>query len=381
MQNINVIIDALAIPFGSIATIVIISKNKRNVVNILMGLTVFFGSVASIIFALLKELYFFHNLSLAIFFAKMTYFCIYFMTIPVFHFSIFFWRSQNKNIPRFLHFLVFLPILSLSLWLFLQQDIIHLSDIYLGDKFYIVFNYVSIPFTIYSSVIMLFTVVLLIVELQLIAQRTKDFPSLKRRMHILAAVFALGFLGSLVSIFFVQFLTSKVKYQPAVIFVIASTISISLILLKTISREHRKLWHGCPKLLREKDGTTYCLNTPDGVPKQVKLLDLGNIIEKIQIEVDILRTGEENCANVLFSDNENNVRCLTTHEYIMVLDEIVQQKEMELAQEMAIMENNKLCSECLHKIIAYRKTHKDKSDAEIRTFFLGVRAEEFFGLV
>ncbi|RLI68817.1 MAG: hypothetical protein DRO63_02015, partial [Candidatus Gerdarchaeota archaeon] len=258
---------------------------------------------------------------------------------------------------------------------------IHLSDIYLGDKFYIVFNYVSIPFTIYSSVIMLFTVVLLIVELQLIAQRTKDFPSLKRRMHILAAVFALGFLGSLVSIFFVQFLTSKVKYQPAVIFVIASTISISLILLKTISREHRKLWHGCPKLLREKDGTTYCLNTPDGVPKQVKLLDLGNIIEKIQIEVDILKTGEENCANVLFSDDENNVRCLTTHEYIMVLDEIVQQKEMELAQEMDIMENNKLCSECLHKIIADCKTHKDKSDGKIRTFFLGVRGEEFFGLV
>jgi hypothetical protein len=53
---------------------------------------------------------------------------------------------------------------------------------------------------------------------------------------------------------------------------------------------------------------------------------------------------------------------------------------MELAKDMDILEGNELCSECLHKIIAYRKEHKDKSDFDIRNLFMGIRAEEFFGV-
>ena len=48
---------------------------------------------------------------------------------------------------------------------------------------------------------------------------------------------------------------------------------------------------------------------------------------------------------------------------------------------MEIMQGNELCAECLYKIIAYRKEHKEKSIQEIRTIFLGIRSEEFFGLV
>jgi len=380
MQNINVILDSIAIPFSAITTILIISKNKQNVVNILMGLTTFLGGVATVVFSLLKELVFLQDPLLAVYFAKMTYFCIYLMIIPLLSFSIFFWRSQKKNIPRFTHFLVLLPVIGLSLWLFLQPDVIQLKAIYYGTEFFSVFNFVKLPFTITSSSVMFLVVVLLIVELQLIARRTHDFPSLRRRMHVLTIGFAIGLVGGISSIFLSQLIMSEIKYQPAVIFVILSATVISLILLKTISRERRKLWHGCPKLVTEKDGTTLCTNTLDGLPKEVKLLDLGDIIEKIQIEVDILKTGANNCANVLFSDEHDNVCCLTTHQYIEVLGEVVRYEEMELAQNMEIMDNNKLCSECLHKIIAYRKKHKEKSDAEIRTLFLGVRAEEFFGL-
>ena len=143
-----------------------------------------------------------------------------------------------------------------------------------------------------------------------------------------------------------------------------------------------KIWHGCPKLkaINHTNNSTLCLNTKDGVPIEVKLLDLGNIIERIQLDAEVLKTGSENCTNTVFSDEDDIVRCLTTHEPIKVLGETVTRQEMELARNMDIMEGNELCAECLHKIIAYRKEHKTKSDSEIKMLFLGVRAEEFFGI-
>ena len=114
--------------------------------------------------------------------------------------------------------------------------------------------------------------------------------------------------------------------------------------------------------------------------KSVKVLDLGEIIERIQIDTDILKTGADNCANSIFSNSDDVVCCLTTHYPIKVLNEEVTRDEMELAKAMDILDGKELCSECLHKIIAYRKEHKDKTNAEIKMLFMGIGAEEFFGV-
>jgi hypothetical protein len=131
--------------------------------------------------------------------------------------------------------------------------------------------------------------------------------------------------------------------------------------------------------LLENNSTAICMNAEDG-SCNINVLDLGEIIERIQIDTKILKTGSGNCANTVFSDEKGIVRCLTTHLPIEVLGQKVTREEMELARDMDIMNGNELCAECLHKIIAYRKEHKEKSDSEIKLLFLGIRAEEFFGV-
>ena len=65
--------NVIAIPLVSLATMLIITKNRRNLVNILIGLTNFLGGVLTTIFALLKEIVFPTNYSLALVFAKLLY--------------------------------------------------------------------------------------------------------------------------------------------------------------------------------------------------------------------------------------------------------------------------------------------------------------------
>ena len=104
------------------------------------------------------------------------------------------------------------------------------------------------------------------------------------------------------------------------------------------------------------------------------------MIEQIQIDKNILGTDQRNCMNAVFCEEDKIVRCLTTHKPIEIFGEIVTQKEMELSREMLTNLEEEFCAECLHKIIAYRKEHKDLSEQEIKQIFLGLRAEDFFGL-
>ncbi|MBN1330844.1 MAG: hypothetical protein JXA54_15330 [Candidatus Heimdallarchaeota archaeon] len=379
MLNIKLIIDALALPFGCITTIVIISKNKRNIANILIGLIAYLGGVQTVMFSLLKEFYFDFNINIATFFAKMIYVSIYLMTIPALSFSLFFWRAKYRTLPRFLHIFSFIPALSLTLWMFLESNVVYLIKIFYWDEVYGINNYVKLPFTIYSSIVLLLVLILMITELRIMARRAEYFPTLKRQMNIFTAGFGIGFGGAYLCIFIFQTIFVN-TFQPSALFVILVSLGLTLSFSKTLSREKTKLWHGCPKLITEKDGTICCVNTNDGLPVNVKLLDLGAIIERIQIDTEVLKTGQENCTNIVFSNGKGIVCCLTTHNPIKVLNEEVTQDEMELAREMEVMQGNELCSECLHKIIAYRKENKEKSNEEIAIFFLGIRAEEFFGL-
>lgn len=375
----KLIIDAIAIPLGTIATIVIISKNKRNLANILFGLITFFGGVLAVIFSLLKESYYLlGNNNVAIWFDKLMMFSLFLMTIPALSFSIFFWRAKYKSIPRYLHVFVFIPAFSLSLWLFLDKDILELVP---TKSNYGVNTQFKLAFAIISVLIMILIFLLLVIEMRMMAKRATSFPDLRRRMNLFTYVFAFGFGGALISIYLFQFIPGfQDALQPSSLFIIIAAIIFSLAFTAALSHGKTKLYHGCPKLLIENGGDTFCMNSEEGDAKTVKVLDLGEIIERIQIDTDILKTGADNCANSIFSNSDNIVCCLTTHNPIKVLNEEVSRDEMELARAMEIMDGKKLCSECLHKIIAYRKEHKDKTNAEIKMLFLGIGADEFFGV-
>ncbi len=377
MVNLKLIIDAIAIPFGTIATIIIISKNKRNLANILFGLITFCGGVLAVIFSLLNEYYYsIAKINTAIIFAKLMLFSFFLMTIPALSFSIFFWRAKYKSIPRYLHLIAPVPALALSTWLFIDTELIELVE-----TTYSVNLQLKLAFTIVSVLSMFLIFLLLIIEMRMMAKRASSFPDLQRRMNFFLIAFTIGFGGAFIFIYLFQFIPGfQDALQPSTIFIIFAAIFFSLAFTATLSHGGKKLWHGCPKLLIENGGNTLCLNSEEGDAKAVKMLDLGEIIERIQIDIDILKTGPANCANTIFSNSNDIVCCLTTHYPIKVLNEEVTRDEMELARTMEIMNGKELCSECLHKIIAYRKKHKDKSDAEIKMVFLGVRAEEFFGL-
>lgn len=379
MVSIKLIIDAIAIPFGLIATIVIISKNKRNITNILFGLITFCGGVLAVIFSLLKESYYLlGNNQTAIWFDKLMVFSLFLMTIPALSFSIFFWRAKYKSIPRYLHSFVFIPAFSLSLWLFLDKDILELVP---TKSNYGVNTQFKLAFTIVSVLTMILIFLLLVIEMRMMAKGASSFPDLRRRMNLFTYIFAIGFGGALISIYLFQFIPGfQDALQPSTLFIILAATLFSLAFTAALSHSETKLWHGCPKLLIENGGDTYCLNSEEGDVKSVKVLDLGAIIERIQIDTDILKTGADNCANSIFSNSDDVVCCLTTHNPIKVLNEEVARDEMELAKAMDILDGKELCSECLHKIIAYRKEHKDKTNAEIKMLFLGMGAEEFFGV-
>lgn len=374
LVNVKLILDAIALPFGLIATFMIIFRNKRNIANILIGLTTFLGGFVPVLFALLKEIYYFRNPQLALTFTKIAISSIIWMTIPILSFSIFFWRARYEKIPQFLHGFVLLPAIILTIWIFAGQNTITFVETPLGIN-----NIIALPLTILSGMTVIAVYALLMTELLIMAHTVKSFPKLQRRMNIFAAGLGLGFGGAILFIFLLQYFMQN-SLQPTALFVLIFTIVPTVLFSKTMSQEKKYMWHGCPKLLMENGCTTICMNSEEGEMLEVKVLDLGELIERIQIDTDILKTGKGNCANTVFVDEENIVKCLTTHEPIKVLGEIVTREEMELARNMDILEGNELCSECLHKIIAYRKEHKEKSDFEIKNLFLGIRAEEFFGV-
>ncbi len=374
LVNIKLIFDAIALPFGLIATFVIIFRNKRNIANILIGLSAFLGGFVPVLFAMLKEIYYFRNPQLALIFTKLAIASIFWMTIPVLSFSIFFWRARYEKIPRFLHFFVLLPAISLTIWIFAGQNTITFIETAYGIN-----NVISLPLTIFGGITVFAVFILLMTELLIMARTVKSFPKLQRRMNIFAAGIGLGFGGAFLFIFLLQYFMQE-NLQPTSLFVLLFTIVPTILFSQTMSQERKYVWHGCPKLLTENGSSTMCMNSEDGELIPVKVLDLGELIERIQIDTNILKTGKGNCANTVFVDEDNIVKCLTTHESIKVLGEIVTREEMELAKDMDILEGNELCSECLHKIIAYRKEHKNKSDFDIKNLFLGIRAEEFFGV-
>jgi len=372
LVNIKLIFDAIALPCGFIATFVIIFRNKRNIANILIGLTMFFGGFLPVLFALLKEICYYIDLNLALIYTKLAIVSIYWMTVPILGFSIFFWRARYEKIPRFLHLLVYIPAISLTIWMFLGQNTISFVETAYGIN-----NVIALPLTITSGTLIFAVFILLLIELIIMGRAVKSFPKLQRRMNIFSAGIGIGFFGAFLFIFILQNFMQE-TLLPTSLFVLFFTLIPTILFSQTLSQEKKYVFHGCPKLSIQKDSSTMCLNSEEA--HLVIVLDMGELIERIQIDTDILKTGDENCANAVFVDEENIVKCLTNHKPIMVLGETVSREEMELARDMDILEGNELCSECLHKIIAYRKGHKEKSDFEIKSIFLGIRAEEFFGV-
>lgn len=373
MVNIKLILNVIAIPFGLVSTSLIFARNSRNVSNILVGVISFLGCVAAVLFSLLKEIYYPIDENLAVIFAKLTFLSVFSMSIPALSFSIFFWNAKYRRLPWFLHLLSGIPTLALSLWLFLDYDSLQIVSTDFGTN-----SVTKLDFAITSFVVMFAVFLLLIVEFHIMAKRASNFPKLNRRMNAISIIFAFGLIFGILSLFIFQVVFPNVV-QPIAIIVIFSAIALTYTFSSTISKPSSKLWHGCPKFLKE-NGDFYCINNDEGETESVKLIDLGSIIERIQIDTEFLKTGENNCANIVFSNNKGEVCCLTTNKPIYVLGEKVSREEMELARDMEILKGNELCAECLHKIIAYRKEHKEKSDAEIKMFFLGIRAEDFFGI-
>ncbi|MFW9923401.1 MAG: hypothetical protein ACFFDW_08980 [Candidatus Thorarchaeota archaeon] len=375
MVNIKLLIDAIAMPIGLITTIVIISKNKRNLTNILIGMTAFMGGVLSVLFSLLKEIFYsMDNYSVALLFVKLSFISLFSMSIFVISFTIFFWKAKYTRIPSFSHIFAIIPTIIVVIWLFLDQNSIIFFETPYGIN-----NILNKGLLVFSLVIVIITLVIFSITVGYMSNKAKNFPQLKKLMNIFMIIFVLGFGSTFLSQYLFQYFFHEI-FQPFALIMILTLVSLIIVFSITLSQEEKLLWHGCPKLLLINGTETLCANTEDGVPIEIKLLDLGNIIERIQIDTEVLKTGYENCTNTVFMHEDGLVRCLTTHEPIKVLDEFVTREEMELARNMSMMSGNEYCSECLHKIIAYRKENKDKSDSEIKQIFLGVRAEEFFGL-
>ena len=379
MENVKLIIDAIALPFSIIVTIAIIKRNLRNITNFLIGLTTFTGGVVSLVFALLKEIYYEINLDLSLIFAKLTVLTMFFMIIPVMSFTIFFWKVKYPKLPNFLHGISILLAIAFAIWLFIVPDSITLVDTDFGINNFLTYR----SLIVYSVVVLIIVFTLFLITLRYMAKNAYNFPQLKRRMNYFTVIFVGGFGSSFLSLFVFQYIFQDIM-QPFGFFVLLTAILLTLSVSGTLIRQESKLWHGCPKLVNGNGNGNgngkLCFNTDDGVPIEVKLLDIGNIIERIQVDIDVLKTGEENCCNIVFSDEKGLVHCLTTHKIIEILGESVTRIEMDLAKEMEILEGRELCSDCIYKIIAYRKEHKSKSDSEIRNIFLGIKAEEFFGL-
>jgi hypothetical protein len=367
-------IDIIAATCGFVASITIFLRNPRNTANILVGLLAISGGFFAPLFGTLREFFFPRNEYLGFLFGKFSLIALIAMTIPALCFSFFFWKGKNPKIPNLIYFFAVIPASILIFWLLLDSEAYSLVETPYGLN-----NHMSFRFSIVSLSCLLPIFLIFLIELTYMAVKARSFPSLYKRMVWVVVGFSVGVGGGMASIIIIQFWFKNI-FQPAGIFIILSAISLAITMSRTFSIKKEKLWHGCPKLLKQTDGMCFCLNVEEGAPKEVKVLDLGNIIEHIQIDIDVLKTGEKNCANIVFVNDDQIVCCLTTHEPVKILGEIVTRKEMELAKALDIMEGNELCAECLHKIIAYRKEHKDQSDSEIRAYFLGVRAEEFFGV-
>ena len=91
-MSLKLILNAIAIPMGLIASLTILFRNKRNFANILISSAAFLGGVLAIIFALVREIFYDSNLLLALTFTKIEIIIIFSVTIPVLSFSLFFWN-------------------------------------------------------------------------------------------------------------------------------------------------------------------------------------------------------------------------------------------------------------------------------------------------
>jgi hypothetical protein len=368
----TLIIEAITIPFGLITAIIVIHRNPRNIANILIGITALLAGVISELFAVLMHLFYTSNLALAITFGKLSLLSIFWMTIPTISFSLFFWKVKLQGINKYMHIFSVIPSVLLSIWLFVEKNSIGISQISFGLKIV-----VQPAFGITAIVLMLMVFIVFVMELLIMTKQTEYFPELHNRMLIFTIGFSIGIIGSFISLILVDYIFTE-AIPIASFFVIFTSLCTTLAFALTISESDTKIWHGCPKLMRI-NGSYCCLNSDTVDPQEVKLIDLGNIIERIQIDKDVLKTEANNCTNTVFSNENGIVCCLTNHKPIKIIGEKVTQEEMELAKEMELLDQQEPCSECLHKIIAYRKEHKTKSILEIKQQFQGIRAEDFFG--
>ncbi|MBD3191798.1 MAG: hypothetical protein GF308_14220 [Candidatus Heimdallarchaeota archaeon] len=370
----KLIVLIITIPCGFLASLTIYNRNRKNLTNILIAIIVFIGAVLGSLFSLLKQAIYPYNPFVSKIFAILLNTSFISIAIPSSIFSIHFWKLKNKSIPQFIYFLTPIPVIILTGWIIINPQVIEL----VVHSYNTIDTLFSPVYSITTGIYLFVTFSVFLAELGYIAHSSKSYPRLRRRMIIFTIFLSIGLYGAIFSMLFFSFFVRDYP-QPTALFVIFSAICITFISVKTISVQQFTLWHSCPKLLIEKDGTAFCLNV-DRAPREITVVDLGGIIEEIQIDKNVLKTERNNCSNIVFSNDEGIVCCLTTHEPIKVLDEVVKEDEMELARTMEIMQDKGLCAECLHKIIAYRKEHKEMTDSEIRKIFLGLRAEDFFGV-
>ncbi|MBD3191266.1 MAG: hypothetical protein GF308_11510 [Candidatus Heimdallarchaeota archaeon] len=373
MVYLKLILNLLALPIGLTATILIISRNTKNIPNILIGIVVFLGGFLSMVFATIKQVIFVSKPSVAYTFGLLSHLSFIWMGVPAIIFSIYFWRNQYPHLAKYLYFFSPVPSFFLTGWLILYPDTLMLIEKPLG-----VDNILSVPYCITSSILSLVVFFPMIFELGYMARKAKGLPTLRTRMQLFTLGYSIGIIGGLISIMLFPFFGKMIEL--ASIFIIISTIFLSLAFFNITSPKKVSLWHVCPKLLTEKDGTTYCLNTKDGTPRKVFVIKIGKIVEQMQIDKNLLETDEWNCLNTVYSDEQGIIHCLTSHKPIKVLGEKVREEEMDLTKEMLVGLDKEACTQCLHKIIAYRKQHKNLTKQEIKEKFLGISLEEFFGL-
>ncbi|MBD3190526.1 MAG: hypothetical protein GF308_07770 [Candidatus Heimdallarchaeota archaeon] len=369
------IFHALTIPTGIIATIAIFYKNVKNIPNILIGLVIFFGAVIGSSLELVIQLIYSTSPSLALLFAKISHFAFIIIITPFLVFHILYQKTKHESLSNWFYIIPVLPTLFLTVWLFAFPETLTLVE----QPYGIVISLTD-PYRIVAAIVLLVVLIIFILEFSYMAYEVKEFPLLTRLMGVFIFGFTLGVGGKIFSVFFFPLIFEGLP-EPSALFVFFGTIIITVALSITISPSTTVIWHGCPKLYIDKSGQAYCMNAGiNGVPREIQLFDIGNMIEKVQIDLSHLKTDKNYCSNLIFAKDDGIVRCVATHQPIEVLGEGVTKEEMKFTREMLTSLETEFCADCLHKVIVYLRKHEELTENELKDSLSGCTAEDFFGI-
>lgn len=375
MVKLLLIFNALTIPTGLVATTAIFYKNVKNIPNILIGLVIFFGAVIGSSLELVIQLIYSTNPSLALLFAKISHFSFIMIITPFLIFHILYQKTKHEFISNVFYVVPVLPTLFLTVWLFAFP-----GTLTLVERTYGIALSLTDPYRIVAAIFLLVVLIVFILEFSYMAYEAKEFPLLTRLMGVFIFGFTLGVGGKIFSVFFFPLIFEGLP-DPSTLFVFLGTVIITVALTITISPSTTVIWHGCPKLYIDKSGQAYCMNTSDsGVPREIQLFDIGDMIEKVQIDLSHLKTDKNYCSNLIFAKDDGIVRCVASHQPIEVLGEVVTKEEMTFTRETLMSLETEFCADCLHKVIVYLREHEELTETELKDSLSSCTAEDFFGM-